>query len=79
MGPIGTATHNWGSTLINGIYVSCKLFPVVTGGYLAFNTGIPSDHRALWIDLPGVILGLGEAYTPKNPLPGIYNVKIHAW
>jgi len=66
MGPIGTATHNMGSTLIDGIYVSRKLFLVVKGGYLVFDTGIPNNHRALWIDLPGVILGLCKAYTPKQ-------------
>jgi len=52
--------------LIDGNYVSHELLPVVTGSYLAFNAGIPSDHRALWIDLPGVVSGFGKAYTPTK-------------
>jgi len=31
-----------------------------------FDTGISSNHRALWINLPGVTLGLSEAYTPTK-------------
>ncbi len=45
-----TATHNRGSATIDGIYVSKGLLPSMTGGYLAFDAGIPSDHRALWVD-----------------------------
>jgi len=57
-----TATHNRGSTTIDGIYVSPNLLPSITGGYLAFDVGIPSDHRALWIDVPGTILRFDEEY-----------------
>jgi len=39
-----TATHNWGTTTINGIYVSPELLQSITGGYLAFDAGIPSNH-----------------------------------
>jgi len=65
-GPIGTATHNRGNTLIDGIYVSQVLLPVITGGYLTFDAAIPSDHRALWIEIPGQVLGLGKSSTPTN-------------
>jgi len=57
-----TATHNRGSNPINGIYVSTGLLLSLTGGYLAFDAAIPSDHWALWIDIPGTILGLDEEY-----------------
>ncbi len=62
-----TATHNRGSTTINGIYVSKGLLPLLTGGYLAFDAGIPSDHRALWVDIPGTILGFDEEYKIRKP------------
>ncbi len=55
-----TATHILGSNTIDGIYVSPDLLPSITGGYLAFDTVLPSDHRALWIDVPGIILGFEE-------------------
>jgi len=63
-GPIATATHNCSQMPINGIYVSPSLIPAITGGYLAFEAGIPSDHRALWIDVPRVVLGRADSYTP---------------
>ncbi len=55
-----TVTHNRGTTTIDGIYVSPYLLPSITGGYLAFDAGIPSNHRALWIDMPGTIFGFDE-------------------
>ncbi len=62
-----TATHNRGSTTIDGIYVSKGLLPSITGGYLAFDAGILSDHRVLWIDIPGTILGFDEEYKICKP------------
>jgi len=62
-----TATHNRGSATIDGIYVSKILLPLLTGGYLAFDAGIPSDHRALWVDIPGTILGFDEEYKIRKP------------
>jgi len=53
-------THNRGSNTIDGIYVSPELLPSITSGYLAFDTVLPSDHHALWIDVPGIILGFEE-------------------
>jgi len=54
------ATYNRGTMPIDGIYVSPDLLPLIKGGYLAFDAGIPSNHRALWIDIPGRILGLDD-------------------
>jgi len=31
---------------------------MITGGYLAFGVGVPSDHHLLWIDVLGAGLGL---------------------
>jgi len=62
-----TATHNRGSATIDGIYVSKGLLPSLTGRYLAFDAGIPSDHRALWVDIPGTILGFDEEYKICKP------------
>jgi len=66
-GPSGTATYNCGTTLIDRIYVSLALLLLINGGYLAFDAGIPSNHWALWIDVPGIILGLDDNYTPRQP------------
>jgi len=56
-----TATHNRGTNTIDGIYdVSPDLLPSITGGYLAFDTVLLSDHCALWIDVPGITLGFDE-------------------
>jgi len=54
------ATYNQGTKPIDGIYVSPDLLLLIQGGYLAFNAGIPSNHRALWIDIPGSLLGLAN-------------------
>jgi len=56
-GQCGPNTHNRGSTPIDGIFIPPSLLPHVTSGYLAFSEGIPSDHRALWIDIPLSALG----------------------
>jgi len=66
-GLLTTATHNRGSTTIDGIYVSPELFSAIKGGYLTFDAGVPSDHRVLWINLPGAILGFDEEYKLRNP------------
>jgi len=62
-----TATHNRGTNPIDGIYVSMDLLSSITGGYLAFETVIPSDHRALWIDVPSILLGLEETSCIRRP------------
>jgi len=40
-------THNWGSNLIDAIYLSPALLQGTTGGYLAFEEGLLSDHRGI--------------------------------
>jgi len=62
-----TATYNRGTMPIDGIYVSPDLLPLIQGGYLAFDAGIPSDHRALWIDIPGSLLGLDDEGKLRKP------------
>jgi len=56
-GTHGPNTHNCGTNPINGIFIPSTLIQDVTSGYLAFGEGIPSNHRAVWIDLPLVALG----------------------
>ncbi len=65
--PPPTATYNRGSNPIDGIYLSPDLLPSITGGYLAFETILPSDHRALWIDVPGILLGLDDTSQIRKP------------
>jgi len=54
-------THNRGSTPINGIFIPADYAPVIQSGYLAFDKGIPSNHRAVWVDIPLNILGWLQA------------------
>jgi len=56
-GTHGPNTHNCGTNPINGIFIPSTLIQDVTSGYLTFGEGIPSNHRAVWIDLPLVALG----------------------
>jgi len=44
-------TYQRGSRPIDGIFIAPQLLPFAAGGYLAFGDAVPSDHRALWIDL----------------------------
>jgi len=46
------ATHNHGSAPIDGIFILLTLLGHCKAGYLAFGDGFPSDHRALWLDIP---------------------------
>jgi len=46
------ATHNQGSALINGIFVPITLLKHCQTGFLAFGNVVPSDHHAVWIDIP---------------------------
>ncbi len=56
-GQIGPNTYNRGTNPIDGIFIPNALLPHVSSGYLTFGEGIPSDHRALWIDIPLEALG----------------------
>jgi len=53
----GPNTHNQGKMPINGIFIPTNLIQTVQSGYLAFGEGIPSDHRAIWIEVPLAALG----------------------
>jgi len=46
------ATHNRGSLPIDGIFLPSALLDYCESGYLEFGEAIPSDHRALWINIP---------------------------
>jgi len=44
-------TYNCGSYPIDAIYMSPGMLHGATGGYLAFEEGLISDHCGLWLDL----------------------------
>jgi len=46
-------THQWGQVPIDGIFITPILMDQIRGGYMAFNEGMGSDHRGIWIDIPG--------------------------
>jgi len=56
-------THNCDSTPIDRIFVLDDFIPAIHSGYLAFGEGIPSNHQAVWIDIPIVTLGW---FAPPN-------------
>jgi len=49
--------YNQGQFPIKGILLPSEWIPQVAGSYLAFDQGIPSNHRAVWVDLPINLLG----------------------
>jgi len=46
------ATHNRGSLPINGIFLLSALLDYCESGYLEFGEAIPSNHQAVWINIP---------------------------
>jgi len=44
-------THNRGSHPIDGIFIPLSLLEQCQTGYLGFGEALPSDHRALWINV----------------------------
>jgi len=50
-------TYDSGQFPIDGIFLPEQWLLVVTGGYLAFNQSVPSDHRAVWVKIPIEIFG----------------------
>jgi len=60
-GPGKPNTHNRGSTPIDRIFIPAAYIPAIQLGYLAFNEGILSNHRAVWVDIPLNILGWLQA------------------
>jgi len=57
-GQAGVPMHQRGSTAIDGIFLSPSLLEDVQGGFLNFGEVTISNHRAVWLDLPAVLLGL---------------------
>jgi len=56
--------HNCRSFPIDAIYMSPGMLQGATGGYLAFEKGLLSDHRGLWIDLQmDVVFGSWEWFS----------------
>jgi hypothetical protein len=49
--PPATCDKNTNREPIDGIFATPGI-RIVAGGYSAFNSGCPSDHRYLWIDIP---------------------------
>jgi len=62
------ATHNCGSLPIDGIFVPMTLVDQCTTGYLTFGEALPSDHRALWLDLPAPLVNLKQHEAIEWPL-----------
>jgi len=62
----GPNTHNRGTNPIDGIFIPTNLIQTVQSGYFAFGEGIPSDHRAIWIDIPLATLGW---FTMSESIP----------
>jgi len=53
-------THNRGTLPIDGIFIPDALIPMRRAGYLAFGEGAPSDHRAVWMDIPLALLHMSQ-------------------
>jgi len=61
----GPNTYNRGTNPIDGIFIPTHLLQEVTSGYLTFREGIPSNHQALWLDIPIAALGWFTVPKPK--------------
>jgi len=46
-----------GQLSIDEIFLPSDWIPLITRGYLASDQGVPSDHRAVWVDLPIDLFG----------------------
>jgi len=44
-------TYQCGQKPIDSIFITPQLLPLAAGGYCGFSDAIPSDHRAIWLDL----------------------------
>jgi len=44
-------TYQRGRKPIDRIFITPQLLPMAAGGYCGFGDAIPSDHRAIWLDL----------------------------
>jgi len=62
-------THNRGTLPIDGIFIPDALIPMCRAGYLAFGEGVPSDHCAVWMDIPLALLHMCQDNSlVKNPV-----------
>jgi len=62
------ATHNRGSALIDRIFVPVTLTKYCQAGYLAFGDTVPSDHHAMWLDIPAQLVCPHIAEPIEQPL-----------
>jgi len=62
------AAHNRGSAPIDGIFIPLTLLKHCQAGYLAFGDGVPSDHQALWLDIPTQCICPVETELIARPL-----------
>jgi len=62
------ATHNQGSLPIDGIFIPMTLVNQCNMGYLAFGEALPSDHHALWLDIPAQLVCLVQQEAIERPL-----------
>jgi len=46
------ATYNRGTNPIDGIFLPSNLVDQCYSGYLEFGAVVPSNHQALWLDIP---------------------------
>jgi len=44
-------TYQRGQRSIDGIFIAPQLLAMAAGGYRSFGDAVPSDHRAIWLDL----------------------------
>jgi len=63
-GPLLPTTHNRGMLPIDSIFAPDALIPMCHAGYLAFREGVPSDHQAVWMDIPSALLHMCKDTYP---------------
>jgi len=62
------ATHNQGSLPIDGIFIPMMLVDQCSTSYLTFREALPSNHRALWLDLLAQLVNLKQQEAIERPL-----------
>jgi len=65
-GPSLPATHNCRNLPIDGIFAPDALIPMCCAGYLDFGEGVPSNHCAIWIDIPAAALHMCQQNSPAK-------------
>ena len=66
-GRASVPTHQRRSAAIDGIFLSPSLLKDAQGGFLSFGEVTISDHRAVWLDIPAVLLGLAGQPQVTRP------------